>query len=97
MVRLSKVEQKIQEYTEVYGDILLGLHEELQAQKRSIQSIKMLMDKHRQDMTNTLSEAKLIGEAVKERDRRIKIALSLAIISVVLSLVSFGIVIWTRL
>lgn len=82
------VEDKIKEYSEIYGEVLLGMHRDIQSHQRLIQDSK-------QGMTAMLDEARAILSEMKRYRCIIKIAFGFAIIAIVLSLLSIGVVIWT--
>lgn len=81
------LEQKIQEYTSVYGEILLGMHNRLNDLERESKSLrKEVSQQHRRlsSLQNKLSE-----ERRSRTDRTIGlVALALSIVSLVLWLLS---------
>lgn len=84
------VEDKIKEYGEIYGEVLFGMH-------RNIQSQQKLIHDYRQEMTTMLTEAKAIQTEMRQRNNQIRLAFWIAVIAIVLSLLSIGVTIWTTI
>lgn len=84
------IEDNLKEYGEIYGEVLLGMHRDIQSHQRLIQ------DSH-QGMTAMLDEARAILSEMKRYYPMIKIVFWIAIIAIVLSLFSIGVVIWTTI
>jgi hypothetical protein len=81
------VEERIDEYSEIYGEILVGMHRELQEHKSQVsEAVK--------EMRSLLDEARKISNELRAPYRPIRRAYSFAITSIVLSLLAIGASIW---
>ena len=78
------VEDKIEEYSEVYGEILLGFHKELEQHST-------LLEKHEQQFNS--QEENLLKSQVKNLHEQVKQLRILCVLSYVFA-IGVGVVIW---
>lgn len=81
------VEQKVTEYSEIYGEILLGIHREIESHHKRIHDCNVREERLRGKVAEleTLLESAL---------RRLGLAVCLARSSFVISLLSIGVILW---
>ena len=82
------VEDKLDEYSEVYGEVLLGMHRDIQAQRT-------LIHDYRDEMSSFLNEARSVASQLKHRNNEIARAYWIGICAAVIAVIAIGISIWT--
>lgn len=96
------VEEKLDEYSEVYGEVLLGMHREIQAHKDLIRDFtdeaptvlreaKSVLE----EMKPVLRQAKSVLAELKQRNREITRTFVLAFCACILASIAIGVAIWT--
>ena len=97
------VEEKIGEYSEVYGEVLLGLHKELEKQstllekhEQQLEKQSTLLEKHEQQFNSreeNLHEQVRLKSQVKKLHEQIQQLRTLCVLSYIFA-IGVGVVLW---
>jgi len=93
----KELEDKIGQYSEVYGEVLLGMHRELESQKK-------LLHDYRRDMSSLIDEARRLNkefesdrrnlqERLASLEKRVK-AQSIGLVVLLIICLGLGVLVW---
>lgn len=84
------VADKINEHSEIYGEVLLGMHRDLKSQHKLIKD-------YRKEMSTMMNEARSLQADIQKNISRTSLAIKISIVAIVFSLISIGISVWTKI
>lgn len=86
--------QKVEEFAKIYEKVLLGMHNELQENRKEMQEHKDMVLKAMQTIESYRDDIKCSAELLAQHTKQIKKAFILGVINTILFILLIGVLLW---